>query len=402
VTRPVKTVHVLAADDSAVMRLLLATLFAHGTVCGPGASLRIELCGLVGDGEACLSAVRALNPDLLLLDLEMPRMSGMAVLQQLHRERPRLPVIMCSAYTAHGAASTLEALASGAAEYVMKPSGAASSRDALATLEAQLLPKILALASRAEREAAEARGVAEARGAMGSSAMRRVMSGSGSASSSGLRSAAETRLFDAIGIGISTGGPAALEKLLPTLPADFPVPVLLVQHMPKLFTSALAERLDRCCAVKVRLAANGDTPRAGTVLLAPGDSHMEVMLGVQRRPAIRLSQGPLVNHTRPAVDPLFLSMATVYGSRALAVVMTGMGSDGLAGAIAIVNAGGLVLAQDEATSAVWGMPGRVASAGLAEVHSLERLTKVMARVNSTGAHAYSSPSRKGAIACGQQ
>ena len=171
-------------------------------------------------------------------------------------------------------------------------------------------------------------------------------------------------------IGLSTGGPSALEQMLPKLSADFPVPVMIVQHMPKLFTGPLAERLNKCCSLRVKQAYDGAVLRPGTVWMAPGDSHMEVADGVlgeeaQRRGRVKLHQRELLNHCRPSVDYLFFSAARMYGAGTLALMMTGMGSDGLEGARAIHQRGGMILAQDEATSAVWGMPGRVAEAGIA-------------------------------------
>jgi two-component system chemotaxis response regulator CheB len=180
--------------------------------------------------------------------------------------------------------------------------------------------------------------------------------------------------IEVVVIGLSTGGPAALEQLLPSLPKSFPVPVLIVQHMPKLFTGALAERLDRSCALRVEQAYEDAVIRPGTVWLAPGDAHMEVaprrtMLGELnagvRSGRVRLHQQAPLNHCRPAVDYLFFSAARMYGAAALALVLTGMGSDGLDGARAVHEAGGVVMAQDEASSAVWGMPGRVSEAGIA-------------------------------------
>lgn len=178
---------------------------------------------------------------------------------------------------------------------------------------------------------------------------------------------------EAIVIGVSTGGPLALEMMLPILPADMPVPVLIVQHMPRLFTGALAERLDRCCSLRVREAFEGAAMEPGTVWLAPGDIHMEVEsrsgsrgeTEVQPRVQIYLHRGQPVNYCRPSVDTLFHSAAQVYGAGTLAVVMTGMGADGLAGAWSVHEAGGTVLTQDEASSVVWGMPGRVTQTGIA-------------------------------------
>jgi two-component system chemotaxis response regulator CheB len=166
-------------------------------------------------------------------------------------------------------------------------------------------------------------------------------------------------------IGVSTGGPAALDVLLPALPASFPLPILIVQHMPELFTRLLAERLNGRCPLRVTEAVAGEPVRAGAIYIARGDWHMEVAAGAHATPVLRLTQEQPENHCRPAVDVLFRTGVTVYGSRVLAVVLTGMGYDGLAGSRIICEHGGTVLAQDQPTSAVWGMPGAVAHAGLA-------------------------------------
>jgi two-component system chemotaxis response regulator CheB len=354
-----RPLRVLAADDSAVMRGILRELFVMGDEGRLGELPRMELCGLAQDGVECLEAVKLLRPDVLVLDLEMPRMNGLEVLDRLRRESPDLPVIMCSSYTECGARSTLEALACGASDYVMKPSEQRDFTTALVSLSQQLLPRIAALAKE----------------------MRRGDGASGVGQAGGEQRSRETyvqpqSLVEVVVIGLSTGGPSALEQLLPRLPADFPVPVLIVQHMPKVFTAALAERLNKCCALHVEQAYDSAPLRAGTVWLAPGGSHMEVALravmsgeversGTEREGRVRLHQQELLNHCRPSVDYLFHSAARMYGAGTLALVMTGMGADGLSGARAVHERGGVVLAQDEATSAVWGMPGRVTEAGIA-------------------------------------
>jgi two-component system chemotaxis response regulator CheB len=351
-----RPVRVLAADDSAVMRGILRELFVRQDEGRLGELPRMELCGLAQDGVECLEAVKLLRPDVLVLDLEMPRMNGLEVLARLRHESPDLPVIMCSSYTERGARSTLEALACGASDYVMKPYEQRDFTAALVSLSQQLLPRIAALAKEVSRRGEDAGGVGQVRGEQRS---REAYVHSQS-------------LVEVVVIGLSTGGPSALEQLLPKLPADFPVPVLIVQHMPKVFTAALAERLDKCCSLHVEQAYDNAPLRAGTVWLAPGGSHMEVavravMAGEGERGAtgrVRLHQQELLNHCRPSVDYLFHSAARMYGAGTLAVVMTGMGADGLSGARAVHERGGVVLAQDKATSAVWGMPGRVTEAGI--------------------------------------
>lgn len=345
---------VLAADDSAVMRGVMRSLFLARAENATSELPRMELCGVARDGVECLEAVSKLRPDVLVLDLEMPRLDGLGVLERLRREGSRVPVIMCSSHTEHGARSTLDALALGAADYVMKPAGQRDLGSAMASLAEQLLPRIAALA--------RVRGVGERALDLGGVRQGRK------------EEALTNAPIEVVVIGVSTGGPSALEQMVPKLPADFPVPVLIVQHMPKLFTSALAERLNRCCALRVQEAYEGAELRAGTVWLAPGDSHMEVVAGREGfsmgergavKGRVRLHRQAPLNHCRPSVDYLFHSATRLYGCGTLALIMTGMGSDGLDGARAVYERGGVVLAQDEATSAVWGMPGRVTEAGIA-------------------------------------
>jgi two-component system, chemotaxis family, protein-glutamate methylesterase/glutaminase len=354
-----RPLRILAADDSAVMRGIFRELFDTSNEDRWRDLPQMELCGLARDGVECLEAVKLLCPDVLVLDLEMPRLNGLGVLDRLRRENPELPVIMCSSYTEHGARSTLEALTSGASDYVMKPYAQRDFAAALMALSQQLLPRIAALVKGGKR-----RDDGTSKGGQAGIEKPREMQGRFQS------------VVEVVVIGLSTGGPSALEQLLPELPANFPVPVLIVQHMPKVFTGALAERLDKCCALHVEEGYDNAPLRAGTVWLAPGGSHMEVaprqrMSGEVeydtnlRGGRVRLHQQELLNHCRPSVDYLFHSAAQMYGAGALALVMTGMGADGLSGARAVHERGGVVLAQDEATSAVWGMPGRVTEAGIA-------------------------------------
>jgi two-component system chemotaxis response regulator CheB len=292
----------------------------------------------------------------------MPRLNGLDVLHRLRVENPGLPVIMCSSYTEHGARSTLEALACGASDYVTKPAEQRDFASAMQSLSKQLLPRIAALAKGARQRATSADKVASP--------------GKIQTPRSVEMPAKAAPPVEIVVIGLSTGGPTALEQLLPKLAKNFPVPILIVQHMPKLFTGALAERLDKSCALHVREAYENAIIRPGTIWLAPGDAHMEIgpsngltdkqdgsVAGRDSR--VRLHQREPLNHCRPAVDYLFFSAARMYGASAMALVMTGMGADGLDGARAVHARGGVVLAQDEASSAVWGMPGKVTEAGIA-------------------------------------
>jgi len=356
-----RPLRILAADDSAVMRGIMWKLFQLHSEDRTSELPRMELCGVAQDGVDCLESVRRLVPDVLVLDLEMPRLNGLDVLHRLRVENPRLPVIMCSSYTEHGARSTLEALACGASDYVTKPAEQRDFALAMQSLSKQLLPRIAALAKGVQQRVTKADKVAS-RGNL-----RTPRS---------VEMTATAPPVEIVVIGLSTGGPTALEQLLPKLPGNFPVPILIVQHMPKLFTGALAERLDKSCELRVKEAYENAIIRPGTIWLAPGDAHMEVgpsngLLKKQgdslagRDSRVRLHQREPLNHCRPAVDYLFFSAARMYGASAMALVMTGMGADGLDGARAVHARGGVVLAQDEASSAVWGMPGKVTEAGIA-------------------------------------
>jgi two-component system chemotaxis response regulator CheB len=306
------------------------------------------------DGISCLEEVRNLKPDLLILDIEMPHMDGLTVLTHLKTLAPDMPVIMFSALTAQGALATLDALARGASDYVTKPSQSKDLNASIAELQQQLLPKIAGLA----RSYARKKRLAQ----LPAGAAKRVQS------EQKLPLACLPAILapvKAVVIGVSTGGPSALELLLPHLPANFPVPVLIVQHMPAIFTEMLAHRLDSVCRLKVHEAVDGEIVRPGNIWIAKGDWHMKVQSsgGSSRDANIRLEQSKPEQHCRPSVDVLFNSAIEVYGAGTMGVVLTGMGSDGAAGALALYIHGGTVLAQDEASSAVWGMPRRAIENG---------------------------------------
>ena len=271
-----------------------------------------------------------------------------------------MPVIMCSSLTQRGARVTLEALACGASDYVAKPAGQSGREAAISALNLELSPKIHALTAHFPGTFPSQQPVP----GMGQTGLQRASPsvGVGPHKAYGFPSKPTV-----LAIGVSTGGPAALDVLLPMLPREFPLPVMIVQHMPELFTKLFAERLDRSCKLRVREGSEGDQVSPGTVSIARGNWHMEVLAAARSGtpPTLHLSQGPLENHCRPAVDVLFRSVAAVYGAGTLAVVLTGMGSDGLARLPRSARPGGTVLAQDQASSVVWGMPGAVSNAGLA-------------------------------------
>jgi two-component system chemotaxis response regulator CheB len=339
-----RRIRILIVDDSVVMRTLLRSVVSTDA--------SFEVAGTAANGESALQAIESLHPDLVLLDVEMPVMDGLTTLREMQARGHRTPIIMCSSLTQRGARVTIEGLACGASDYVTKPAGQNSRDAALQTLAQDLIPKIKALTRR--QQDAPSLNIAANR-------LPRVSPVPAAAPSC-------PGVPSVVVIGVSTGGPAALDVVLPTLPRCFPLPVLVVQHMPELFTSLLAERLDSRCPLCVREASEGAPVQAGTITIARGTWHLELLAAAQRSasPTLHLTQAPPENHCRPAVDVLFRSVASVYGGSVVAVVLTGMGSDGLAGCRVLRSAGSTVLAQDQATSAVWGMPGTVAAAGLAD------------------------------------
>jgi len=317
-------------------------------------------------------------------------MDGLVTLRQLRARGCRVPVIMCSSLTQRGAQVTIEALANGASDYVAKPSGQSGREEAMRALAGELLPKIHALTGRPEpRKQNQVAAIPRATVSFPAA----PEPGGGVTAFPPSNSAAQV-----VVVGVSTGGPAALEVLLPELPANFPLPVLIVQHMPELFTGLLAERLNARCRLRVCEGAEAMPVNPGWIYIARGNWHMEVMpgAGAGARPTLHLTQGPVENYCRPAVDVLFRSAVRVYGGAALGVVLTGMGSDGLKGSQMIRREGGYVLAQDQATSIVWGMPGAVAHAGAANrVLPLQAIVpEILKRVAQTSAQSEPSQMRR--------
>jgi two-component system chemotaxis response regulator CheB len=333
-----KKKRVLLVDDAVVVRKALSLAIAQDH--------DLEVAGTAVNGRIALAKFPALKPDIVLLDFEMPEMDGLATVRELRKIDTRVPIIMFSSLTERGASVTLEALSLGATDYVTKPSNV----DMAATLEAisrELVPKIRALCRLPELNAT-------------ASAPR--------AQASLIHVPPRPRLFSpvqVVAIGVSTGGPDALARVLPILPANFPVPIVIAQHMPPIFTSLLAARLSAKSALPVRECMSGQPLTPGCVVIAPGDFHMVVSQqdGIV---VFKTHQGPKENFCRPSVDVLFQSIARVYGARALALVLTGMGQDGLKGCEMLRSLGARVYVQDEASSVVWGMPGFVARSGLAD------------------------------------
>ncbi len=346
-------IRVLIVDDSVVIRKVLCEALASDPA--------IEVAGTASDGRVALAKLEQLKPDLLTMDVEMPNMSGLETLQAIRKLSPTLPVIMFSTLTERGAATTLDALALGASDYVTKPSNTGSLNVTVARIREELVPKIKALCA---RRSGTLLGGTSTVGTPGRPLQLLGKKEIDAAARKFTPPRPMTRI-EVLAIGTSTGGPNALAELLPAIPADFPVPIVIVQHMPPLFTKLLAERLDKTTAIRIHEGEAGKTIEPGHAWIAPGDFHMVVARkGLQVQ--LAMNKEAQENSCRPAVDVLFRSVASTFAANTLAVILTGMGSDGVLGSQAVREHGGHVYVQDEATSVVWGMPGQVAGAGLAD------------------------------------
>ena len=342
-------IRVLVVDDSVVIRKLLTETLSGDS--------EIEVVGTASDGKIALAKISQLRPDLITLDIEMPVMNGLETLTEVRKLYPKLPVIMFSTLTGHGAVATLEALSLGASDYATKPSNAGSAAVATAAMRAELLPKIKALCG----------GVVLKPMSLPPPRPRRQV-----------RVPAHRRI-EIVAIGTSTGGPSALTEVLPNIARDFPVPIVVVQHMPPVFTRLLADRLAGLSEIGVEEGVADNALAAGGSWIAPGNFHMTVRRkGLSAH--LEINQHPPENSCRPSVDVLFRSVAAAYGANVLGVVMTGMGSDGVIGLRHIREAGGEVIIQDEASSVVWGMPGLVYAAGQADgVYPLKQMVPEIVR-----------------------
>ncbi len=306
----------------------------------------MEVVGSAVDGLDAIAKVSELKPDVVTLDVEMPRMTGLEAIKKIRAAWPPVKIVMLSTLTEMGARVTIDALLNGANDYVSKSNPDGSHELPIARLKHDLITKIRQFFP--ARAAAPAPMTRIAKPIVGMAAGKRA-----------------TKRRRVVAIGVSTGGPSALNEVIPCLPANLPVPVLVVQHMPAMFTRILAERLNTVCPLKVQEAAESTPVEAGMVLIAPGDFHMRVTRRGGRE-CITLDQSAPENACRPAVDVLFRSVNEVYGGGSVAVVLTGMGQDGYQAAQGLKASGAYVIAQDEASSVVWGMPGMVARAGLAD------------------------------------
>lgn len=360
-------IRVFIVDDSAVIRRLLSDLLKEDP--------QIEVVGMAGNGELALPKIQQLHPDLVTLDMEMPVMDGIETLKALRKTHPKLPIVMFSTLTERGSSATMDALSLGASDYVTKPANVGSVIEGMGRIREELIPKIKALCGRKGSAGAELAATPRPE-----PRFPRVTRGSRVAGG-----------VDILAIGVSTGGPNALAELMPALGRNFPVPVVIVQHMPPLFTRLLAERLGAISGFKCREGSEGQLLLPGQLWVAPGGFHM-VTERVRDGVILHLNEERPENSCRPAVDVLFRSVAKCYGSKVLSVVLTGMGQDGLKGCEAIAASGGQILAQDEASSVVWGMPGAVSNAGLADkILPLKELAPEILKRLHTGAPATPFP-----------
>jgi two-component system chemotaxis response regulator CheB len=333
-----RKIRVLVVDDSVVIRRLIVRALADNP--------KIEVVSTAPNGRIALSKIPIYNPDLLTLDIEMPVMNGLETLAMVRKTYPSMPVIMFSALTPEDAQKTLDCLELGAQDYVTK-NDMGSGDGALEFLRRNLIPRI-------ELFCRGSGGIAlpdETRLSATEVPVR--------------RSTVAAQRVDILVIAASTGGPNALLQILPQFPVDFPVPILIVQHMPPVFTEHFARNLAEKSKMPVEEGKAGRRLEGGRAWVAPGNYHMAVRMD-GAVPCLHINQAPPENSCRPAADVLFRSAAGLYGPHTLGVVLTGMGQDGLRGCEEIAEAGGQIIVQDEATSVVWGMPSYVAQAGLAD------------------------------------
>ncbi len=330
---------ILVVDDSVVARRVITDILSSEEA--------LEVAGTAANGRIALAKIPLLKPDIITLDVDMPELNGIEVLREVRSLHPNIKVIMVSSLTERGAKVTVDSLIMGASDYVSKAARSESPAQAREYLRQQLIPKVMALIPRARRRAKPVR---VARKPDAKPRVPRLI---------------EPKPIEVVVIGASTGGPNALASLLKPFPERFDVPILIVQHMPENFTQYLATRLDTKSAIRVVEGEEGMQLQPGQAYVAPGNQHMEVVRneGIYE---LVMSQGPFVNSCRPSVDVLFKSVAGAYGGAALCVVLTGMGQDGLHGCRRLTSMGASVVVQDQATSVVWGMPGHVAEADLAD------------------------------------
>ncbi|MBT3764908.1 MAG: chemotaxis response regulator protein-glutamate methylesterase [Rhodospirillaceae bacterium] len=339
----------MVVDDSAIVRGLISRML--------NSDPDITVVASVANGEMAISSLKRTPVDVVILDIEMPVMDGLTALPLLLEIDKDLKVLMASTLTNRNADISIRALTMGAADYVPKPT---SSREigGKGDFQRELLEKVKTLGDARRKRA----GRVKVEATTGKTPFKSAMP---SSSDIKLRAPGRTRP-SVLAIGSSTGGPQALFKVLGGLPKDFQLPIVITQHMPPTFTSILSEHIEKASKRPCNEGKDGTVIAPGSIYIAPGDYHMTVEKDGANK-VLRLNQGPKENFCRPAVDPMLRSMSQAYGPNILTVILTGMGSDGTKGGQTIVDNGGTLIAQDEESSVVWGMPGSVATAGLCSV-----------------------------------
>lgn len=341
-----KRIRVMIVDDSLFMRAAIKKILEGDP--------RVEVAGVAKDGAEAVTAVDSIKPDVITMDFNMPRMDGAEAVRQIMKKRPT-PVVMLSAHTREGAKETFEALAAGALDFLTKPSGEVSAD--FQKIAPVLIDKVLMASTAIPREVVPARPPTP-----------KVNPMAVTWPPTGPR---------VVVVGVSTGGPSALSRVLPALPGDTPFAMIVVQHMPAQFTATLAERLNGQSAIEVREAKEGDRPRQGLALIAPGDAQLTIGEGG----VLHVGDGPEVNGCKPSADVTMKDAARIFGRRCVGVIMTGMGRDGADGLAAIKAAGGRTFAQDKATSVIYGMPRAAVELGVVdEILALDEIAGRLQRV----------------------
>ncbi|MEA1868384.1 MAG: chemotaxis response regulator protein-glutamate methylesterase [Thermodesulfobacteriota bacterium] len=347
-----KSLRVLVVDDTVVYRKIISDALAEL----PG----VEVVGAAYNGKAAMLKIASLKPDLLTLDIEMPEMNGLEVLERIRKESLNVGAIMLSTLTMKGGEMTIKALRLGAFDFLPKPQSGSMEENKQAVR--QTLGPIL----KAFIQHMKMKGILRKK--IGVSDAIQKPSAFSLLSGSKARAGRKGQKPDVVAIGISTGGPNALTQMMPGLPADLNIPVLIVQHMPPVFTKSLAASLNSICAIDVREAVNGETIRPNTALIAPGGKQMKVVTAADRKTRIiKITDDPPENSCKPSADYLFRSVAHNYGGRATGVIMTGMGADGTLGLKLMKRKGATIIGQDEASCVVYGMPKEAADAGIVDV-----------------------------------
>lgn len=358
----VKPIRVLIVDDSPLMRKLIRSFFSEAQ--------DIEVVGTAMNGRFALQKMPSLQPDVIILDLEMPEMNGLEFLKEKKKNFPEIPVIILSSVARRGAQVTMEAMAAGASDFFLKP--AVENQAELKQIGLQIAELVRAYGAQKRKQTPNSEPASEKIALdLPSTLVAEALPQEREVIKRTPKRQPAT--IEVIAIGISTGGPNALRQIFPLLSKDLKIPLLVVQHMPAGFTKEFALSLDRICPLEVKEAEDGDLIRPGRILIAPGDRHLRV----KQRPlarVIELDDSPPLNGHKPSVEILFASVAEVYQNHACALIMTGMGKDGAEAIGAVYEEGGLTLAQDADSSIVFGMPRAAIARGY--IHRIVSLTEI--------------------------